>query len=171
MEKFTKEEKHRIYNSPLNSQFVRIGMDTVFPVKRHVLKSEDAEDYAQVLRAALAYSDEAEVQIMPEIHKSELEIRERFKIPSDNKNPDLKVGDYWVDVKCPKSYKKIIPNANDAARQGAIACIMDDFIELSHRMMEEKSKNILASKLYGKEEVHFYFEGVLYKYNSQGLIE
>lgn len=171
MEKFSKEEKHRIYISSLNSQFLSTGFDTVFPIKRHVLKMEDAEDYSQVLRAAIAYSDEAEVWIMPEIHESEHEIRQRLNIPSAKKNPDLKIGNCWVDVKCPKSYKKIIPNANDAARQGAIACIMDDYIKLSQRMMEEKSRSILSNKMYGKEEVHFYSEGMLYKYNSQGLIK
>lgn len=144
-------------------------MDTVFPVKRHVLKSEDAEDYSRVLKVALAYSEDAEVWIMPEIHRSEKEIRERMGIPSEKKNPDLKVGDYWVDVKSPLTIDKLVVNANKAAQQGGIVCLTDDFIILKD--MGRMAINILRNKDYTMPEVHFYSGGVLYKYNSQGLIE
>jgi hypothetical protein len=32
------------------------------------------------------------------------------------------------------------------------------------------SKRILGNPSYTKEEVHFYIDGTIYKYNSQGII-
>lgn len=168
MQKIDREEKHRIYTAPLESQFEGVGYDTVFSVKKHILKSEYAEDYERVLKVAIAYSDEAEVLIMPEIHASETEIRQRLGIPTKNKNPDLKVGEQWVDVKSPLSRDKIVTNANKASSQGAIVCFTDDFIDF--RNMENIAKNVLAHDEYHFDEVHFYSGGALYKYNSQGLI-
>ena len=166
--KLSKEEKHHIYTLPLAQQFQWVGIPSTFKVKKHVLRSEDAEDYGRVLKVALSYVEEAEVLIMPEIHESEVEIRKRLGIPSPKKNPDLKVGNEWVDVKSPQSVEKLVVNANKAALQGAIACITDDFIDLPD--MKHLAKNILSSDMYTQSEVHFYRKGTLYKYNSQGLI-
>lgn len=166
--KLSREEKHHIYTLPLTQQFQWVGIPSTFMVKKHVLRSEDAEDYGRVLKVALAYAEESEVLVMPEIHESEIEIRRRLGIPTPKKNPDLKVGSYWVDVKSPQNIEKIVVNANKAAIQGAIACITDDFIDLSD--MDELAINILSSECYTQPEVHFYSQGVLYKYNSQGLI-
>ena len=43
----------------------------------------------------------------------------------EKKNPDLIVGSDFVDVKSPFSTSNIVRNANEAVRQGSIACITD----------------------------------------------
>lgn len=153
---------------PLNMQFEGIGVHSPNPVLKHILKSEESEDYGRVLKVALVYAEEETVLIMPEIHESETEIRERLGIPTKKKNPDLKVGCKWIDVKSPLSFEKIVVNANKASLQGGIACITDDFIKINET--SHLAKNILKSKDYAMDEVHFFVDGILYKYNSQGLI-
>lgn len=166
--KISREEKHSIYKLPLAQQFEWIGLPSSYPVKKHILKSEETEDYNRVLKVAMAYAEEAEVLIMPEIHESEVEIRQRLNIPTLKKNADLKVGTYWVDVKSPLKIDKLVVNAHKAALQGAIACITDDFIDLPD--LAHVAHIILSSDMYTQSEVHFYVKGSLYKYNSQGLI-
>lgn len=133
LRKYSKDEKHAIYETPLEEQFKTVynggenGM-----VQRHVLKDTNAMDYERVLSAGALYAKKEEVLLMPEIHSSERNIRELLGLP-EKSNPDLKVGGRWIDVKSPFSTSTIIANANHAAKQGAIACITDDHcvIELS----------------------------------------
>lgn len=164
--KLSAEEKHKIYSQPLERQFIRVAPG----VKKHVLKYTDEEDYKRVLSAAKLYAKHDDVMIMPEIHAKETEIRALLGVPSAKKIPDLKVGSSWVDVKSPLKYRNIIHNAIEASEQGAIACISDDRVEINERSLLQLSRRIIENKDYSKPEVHFSIKGVLYKYNSQGLI-
>lgn len=166
IEKLTPEQKHEIYSRPIEQQFENVAQN----VQRHILKGTDEEDYERILKAAILYGKANKVLIMPEIHAKETEIRKILGVPNATKIPDLKVAEGWVDVKSPKGYRNIIHNANLAAAQGAIACITDDRISLNLRMLPKLSKNILQNKFYSKGEVHFIVDGILYKYNSQGLV-
>ena len=51
-----------------------------------------------------------------------------------------------------------------------IACITDDHCVLRESMLDQYARRVLHSQGYGKTEVHFVINGVLYKYNSQGRI-
>lgn len=145
--KLTPQEKHAIYQKPIKEQFEIVDGN----IKRHILKSVDAEDYKQVLGVAKVFSSHAkEISIMPEIHKSEIEIRKKLGLP-EKSNPDLKItlndnSWLWVDVKSPHVKRKIIKNANDASEQSAIACISDDFIEIQNHESLAK-KNLKRGKL------------------------
>lgn len=166
IEKLTPEQKHEIYSRPLEQQFQKVAPN----VRRHILKGIDEEDYQRVFNAAVLYGKKDKVLIMPEIHAKETEIRTRLGVPAEKKIPDLKVANGWVDVKSPKNYRNIIRNAHQASKQGAIACITDDRIEIDGGAMTSLSKKILESKFYEPAEIHFKVKGTLYKYNSQGLI-
>ena len=43
-------------------------------------------------------------------------------------------------------------------------------MHLVYSKLEALSKQILNNKEYMKDEVHFYIDGTIYKYNSQGRI-
>jgi len=103
---------------------------------------------------------------MPEIHKSEKEIREKFKLPP-NKNPDLKIGQYFIDVKSPFSSTEIRNNANKANRQKAIVCITDDHCILKESLIDEYASDIFRSKGYNSDIVYFVINNKLYKCNRQ----
>ena len=64
----------------------------------------------------------------------------------------------------------VLHNAIEASEQGAIASISDDRVEINERSLLQLSRRIIENKDYSKPEVHFSIKGVLYKYNSQGLI-
>ena len=128
-------------------------------------------DYNRVLNAAKLYSKSSDVEILPEIHESETDIRKKFGLVG-KANPDLRTSKYGlVDVKSPFSYKKIEKNAIKASKQGAIVCITDDHLLLQKSKLEQLSKAILYNRDYTKKEVHWVVNGILYKYNSLGEIQ
>ena len=167
---YVKNEKHEIYSKPINEQFEKIHESRGHSIKKHILKDENSMDYDRVFDAAKLYAYSDDVTMLPEIHKSEKEIRKRLGLVGD-KNPDLKTKSHGlVDVKSPFNHKKIISNAIDASGQGAIACLTDDHIVISESEMTSLSKSILNNKNYSKKEVHWVVNGKLYKYNSHGII-
>lgn len=76
LKKPSAEEKHTVYSKPIAQQFRNTEYDNVVV---HKLKDVHTMDYERVLHAASLYAkDGYYVQVMPEIHESETEIRERF---------------------------------------------------------------------------------------------
>jgi len=168
--KYTPAQKHAIYSKPLDDQFEEVFTGTHGgKVKRHVLRLKEEMDYERVLDAAILYADKENVLLLPEIHKDETSIRQVLGL-SGKTNPDLLVGNILVDVKSPYSENEISQNACRAFQQGAIACITDDHCVLRESMLDQYARRVLHSQGYGKTEVHFVINGVLYKYNSQGRI-
>ena len=125
-----------------------------------------------IVDVAQAYAGKGvKVWNLPEIHASEVAIRQRIGLPSETQTPDLWLNqEDLVDVKLPISYKKITHNANLTSEQGGIACITNHFIKLEPTKLAFLSKRIFKNGIYTKNEVHFYIDGTLYKYNSQGII-
>lgn len=169
--KITAEEKHRIYELPLNEQFVEMFQGQ-FPHKiyRHVLKGVTEEDFNRLVNAAKVYAKETDVLILPEIHKSETGIRGRLGIKTENKVPDLITGYGLIDAKSPKNIMNVINNANKASAQGAIACISNDRCEIKVSQLRKIAKDVYRDPNYKQTEIHFIVDGVLYKYNGQGIL-
>lgn len=169
--KYTAQEKHQIYSRPIDEQFITIEGN----IKTHLLKSLHSEDYKQLLNVARFFAPKAkEVQIMAEIHKSEVEARRKFGIKSKNKNADIRIvlednSIFWVDAKAPHHLSNVISNANKACSQGAFACVLDDHINTSQH--HDLARKIFSDKNYTREYLYVMYGGKLYKYNSQGLIE
>ena len=108
--------------------------------------------------------------MLPEIHISETVIRQALRLQGKS-NPDLFVGSgIFVDVKSPFSVEEINSNACRAYKQNAIACITDDHCVLKVEHLNRYADKVLRSQGYHMSEVHFVINGILYKYNSQGLI-
>lgn len=74
----------------------------------------------------------------------------------------------FVDVKSPENYRKITKKANKAYEQGGIACISNHFITLKTSNLGGLTKSVYSQGVYRADEFHYYIDGTLYKYNSQG---
>jgi SPP1 gp7 family putative phage head morphogenesis protein len=163
LRKPTVAEKQAIYSKPISEQFTKDG-----DILIHELRDKNAMDYERVSNAAKLLASEGRVLVMPEIHRSESAVRQRFGLP-DKSNPDLKVGNEWVDVKSPFSVEAISDNACAAQKQNAIACITDDMCVLKVDDLKDYARKVLYSQGYHKDKVYFIVDGELYKYNRQDL--
>lgn len=114
----------------------------------------------------LALSDD--VKMLPEIHASEVNIRDRLGLP-EKKNPDLMYGGAFIDVKSPFSISNIVTNANDACTQNAMACITDHLCHIDKRKVVNFARKVLNDRNYTKDTVFFVIEGKLYKYTTADL--
>jgi SPP1 gp7 family putative phage head morphogenesis protein len=167
LKKISVSEKQRIYKKPIKDQF-----KTAFEgqnggtVLIHELKDKEQMDYERVNRAAKLFADKENVLVMPEIHVSEADVRQRLGLIGKS-NPDLKVGSEWVDVKSPFSIETISSNACEAQKQNAIACITDDMCILKVSDLEKYAGYVFRSQGYHQDKVYFIVDGVLYKYNRQ----
>ena len=166
--KYTHQEKHKIYSKPFDEQFENVHSSNGHTVKRHILRDINGMDYDRVLDAAKLYSDTNDVELLPEIHKSETEIRRKIGL-TGNSNPDLRTSNHgFIDIKSPFSRKNIVRNAIESSKQGAIVCITDDHLLIGESHLEQLSYSILNNREYTKNEVHWVVNGKLYKYNSHG---
>ena len=177
--KLTPAQKEAIYALSLSEQFsiVHIDSESGYVVYQHLLVDDHAPDYWQILAVAKAYAVETDCRINPIVNKSAGEGRKRlYPGIEDNANPDLTTDKYgYIDVKSPFSKSNIVSNANDACKQGAIAVITDLALDekLKHKMIlqltakifSEQNKSHLGELNYFKDEIHWFVEGKLLKYN------
>lgn len=167
--KRTKEEKHVIYSMPIEEQFEILSKNKEgYEVSRHILKDKKEMDYNRVLDTAKLLSKFDNVRILPEIHASELDVRNRLGLP-EKKNPDLMFGNTFVDVKSPFSSRNIVTNANDACKQNAVACITDHLCHIDKNKIGLLARKVLSDKNYTKDTVFFVVENKLYKYTTADL--
>ena len=167
--KRTKEEKHEIYSKPMEKQFEILQKSKEgYEVSRHILKDQKEMDYNRVLDAAKLLAKFDNVRILPEIHASELDIRNRLGLP-EKKNPDLMFGNTFVDVKSPFCSSNIVANANNACKQNAIACITDHLCHIDKGKIDLLARKVLNDKNYTKDTVFFVVENNLYKYTTADL--
>ena len=167
--KRTKEEKHVIYSMPIEEQFETLSKNKEgYEVSRHILKDKKEMDYNRVLDTAKLLSKFDNVRILPEIHASEIDVRNRLGLP-EKKNPDLMFGNAFVDVKSPFSSKNIVTNANDACKQNAIACITDHLCHIDKNKIGLLARKVLSDRNYTRDTVFFVVENKLYKYTTADL--
>ena len=80
--KRTKEDKHVIYSMPIEEQFETLSKNKEgYEVSRHILKDKKEMDNNRVLDATKLLSKFNNVRILPEIHASELDVRNRLGLP------------------------------------------------------------------------------------------
>ena len=172
-------EKEAICAQPLRVQYVviHVNAETFFKVLQHILVDPAARDYGQVRAVAIAYTEECDCWINPEVNVYAPEARKKiFPGIEDNANPDLYTEKYgYIDVKSPQNKSNIVRNANSACQQGAIAVITDLEMadELSHKrirqitdkIFSEQNRNHHGLPNYTKDELHWFVKGMLLKYN------
>ena len=145
-----------------------------------MLVDPTARDYRQVRAVAIAYTEECDCWINPEVMPQAVAARQKlYPAITDNSNPDLAVETYgYVDVKSPQNKNKIVKNANAACKQNAIAVITDLAMNepltlekaraISFDVFSEHNRDMEGNPNYTKDEVHWFIEGVLYKLNRPG---
>lgn len=180
--KLTPAQKEAIYALPLSQQFLIVHVDvgSGCAVYRHRLVDKNAKDYEQVFAVAKAYARECDCWINPIIMSQAQEARQQIYPDLDgNSKPDLTTKKYgYIDVKSPWRKSNIISKANEASRQGAIAVITDlmlvdrlkhkRILEISGIIFSDLNRNHLGEPNYTKDQIHWFLEGTLYKYNKPG---
>jgi len=140
----------------------------------HRLVDRTKQDYNSIFTAAKRFAEEGKIaEILPEINQKELNRYRATVFPNYklNKNPDLRVGLSYYDIKEVTAPNNFIRNANRAASQGAIAILQNDKIALE--VAERQIKNVFAKNNktpqgvhnYPYETIYYLHKGVLYKYN------
>ncbi|EKT4520784.1 hypothetical protein JE950_002443, partial [Flavobacterium psychrophilum] len=111
-------------------------------------------------------------KLLPEINIKDKEARDIiFKgLKSKSSNPDLLIGNEYVDVKRPSAIKNITGNANSASKQGATALISDIRLDknLSNEILNERAKDIFKNKNYTSDKLYFYRDGKIVIKNRTG---
>ncbi|MDE6629854.1 MAG: hypothetical protein K2K11_00310, partial [Bacteroidales bacterium] len=136
-----------------------------------------ARDYKQVRAVAIAYTEECDCWINPVVMPQAVTARQKlYPGIEDNANPDLKTDKYgYIDVKSPSNKSNVVSNANLACRQGGIAVVTDLLLKevLKHKMIlqltakifSKQNKNHFGEPNYFKDEIHWFVNGTLLKYN------
>ena len=158
---------------PREKQFKHIYKDkSNGKVLEHLL-TKKGDDYKEIVSLSKDFAKKGKiVEILPEIYKDEKDIRNKIfpNLKSENSNPDIKVGNFYADLKRPSAIKNIVGNANKASKQGAIAVISDSKLdkELTDDIMAERAKDIFKDKNYQFDEVYFYTNKKLILFNRTG---
>ena len=176
--KRTPAEKEAIYALPFNMQYeiVCVNLATHCRVWKHVLVNPTARDYWQVYAVAIAYTEECDCWINPEVvPQAENGRKKLYPGITDNANPDLTTRYGFVDVKSPESKNNIVSNANMACKQGGIVVItdlamkeslnMDDVDKSTARIFSDKNVDQTGKPNYTKNEVHWLVNGRIIKCN------
>lgn len=169
------KQNQAIYNKPVTEQFSTIyNHKSGGRVEVHELVNLYAEDYKDVNAAAKAFAKDGKiVKILPEIDYTEKEARAKILVglTVERANPDLLVGNEYVDVKRPSSIRNITGNANKASKQGATALISDVKLDkiLTDELIDVRA-NAILSKLnnsnYVSDKVYFLRNGKIISKNT-----
>lgn len=170
------EEKKEIYSRPLEKQFDKLyDSPSGGKISVHKLVDKFKEDYKDVFDAAKLFADQgAKVQMPPEIHMSEISVRNRIYPGLDSKtsNPDLIVDGVYIDLKRVQALDNITTNANKANHQGASALISDKHVDLTDINIERASARIFSNKNtnkgipnYNQDQIYYIQNGKIIKIN------
>lgn len=168
------ENIQEVLKKPIKEQYKTILNHTSGArVDIHLLVNTNAEDYKDVLNAAKAFARTGKTaKLLPEINIKDKEARDIiFKgLKSKSSNPDLLIGNEYVDVKRPSAIKNITGNANSASKQGATALISDIRLDknLSNEILNERAKDIFKNKNYTSDKLYFYRDGKIVIKNRTG---
>lgn len=170
-----------IFAKPLAKQYSKIFTDKKSggTVKVHDyvevgVKNGD-DDYDSVIQAAKLFAKKGEqVLVLPKIYKTETEARalilEGYSFLNKHKNPDLKVGNLFMDVKRPDFIDNVKQNGLKACtQQDCTAIISDNNIgnEDLLSVMPEQAKAILKNPAYKKDNLYFVINNVLYEFSKR----
>ncbi len=177
-EKFYKIRRMiEILEKPRIKQFTTIyEYENGGKVLLHDLVDTQATDYNSILLAAKEFAKKGDVsEILPIINNKEIKQYRSIVFPNYNlnKNPDLRINEVYHDIKEVKSIKASQGNANNAAKQNAIAIIQYDGKDLTNKLMKQQAERIFNKNNINNEGKHNYLfkivyflhNGKLYKYN------
>ncbi|WP_407846958.1 phage minor head protein [Chryseobacterium sp. KCF3-3] len=164
-----------VLSKPRKEQFNTIAKFKKGSVSEHLLVQKQ-DDYKSILQTATEFAKQGQnAEILPVLHRKEFKDFRKVVLPdySLDKNPDLRVGKQYYDIKEVESLSNSMKNANRAAKQDAIAVIQYDGKDLTEEKMKQQAKRIFGKNNidtsgkhnYPKDTVYFLHKGKLHKYN------
>lgn len=164
---YSLEERKAIYARPFSEQFTEEYSKGNARVYTHLVKSMTSDDYGRVfdVAKAMAVRLNQPVYILPEVHASEVAFRNEIGLPTGSKvTPDIMIGiGSFVEVKSPKTYGKLVTNANKASGQMGVVCITDHSHPFDASKLDEYASRIFSDGHYNYDELYFFIKGKLYK--------
>ncbi|MCQ2960651.1 MAG: hypothetical protein MJ198_10785, partial [Bacteroidales bacterium] len=168
------EEKVKIYQRPLNEQFVeeQIGNGVL---KEHILLCKTDEDYPRVRKVAERLAQIGNnITMNPEVNYKE-EIGRAKIYPyfekGDRANPDLFIeGLGYVDVKSPENINNIVSWGLKASiKQHAAVCITDLRLKktISTKQIHDRTMLLFDNSNYSFDYVLWYIDGEVIKLNRR----
>ncbi len=178
--KEAENEAQRLYersvlNKPRKQQFKELAKYGNGSVSEHILAPKQ-KDYESILQTATELAkDGQKAEILPIVNRKDFKEYRKTVFPGYelDKNPDLKAGKLYYDIKEVESLSNCMKNANRAAKQDAIAVIRYDGEDLTDEKMQQQAKRIFGKNNidksgnhnYPKDTVYFLKDGKLHKYN------
>jgi len=166
----------QVLSKPRKEQFNTIAKFKKGSVSEHLLVQKQS-DYKSILQAATEFAKQGQnAEILPILHRKEFTDFRKVVFPeySLDKNPDLRVGKLYYDIKEVENPGKFIKNANRAMKQDAIAILQYDGDDLTEKIMKKQAKAIFGHKNinpttnkshYEKDSLYFLHKGKLHKYD------
>ncbi|HAO08190.1 MAG TPA: hypothetical protein DCQ50_14670 [Chryseobacterium sp.] len=178
--KEAENEAQRIYersvlSKPRKQQFKELAKYGNGSVSEHILAPKQ-KDYESILQTATELAKEGQkAEILPIINRKDFKEYRKTVFPEYelDKNPDLRAGKLYYDIKEVESLNNCMKNANRAAKQDAIAVIRYDGKDLTEEKMQQQAKRIFGKNNidqsgnhnYPKDIFYFLKNGKLHKYN------
>lgn len=174
-------ERQKVFALPAQKQYkTHVKFKNGGKVEVHKLvrpnPNDPMDDFKDRMNFAIAHAKGGhKVKVLPEIPQAEPKARKLlFKgLNHKTSNPDYLIDDkLFADLKRPGAIKNITGNANNAYKQGSVAVISDVKLdkELTEQIMERRQRAVLSDKNkshYGYDELYFYANGKVKKYNRQ----
>lgn len=161
-----------VLSKPRKDQFETsfTNKKTSATVTTHSLADKKKDDYKNNLAIAKAFTKNGtSCELLPEINFNEKAARKSiFPKLKAYSNPDMLTSEgEYIDVKRFENIKNIVKQANRADKQGAIACISDEWHKLTDELIDDKAKQIFKSGYKG-DKIYWYKDGKLIVKNRKG---
>lgn len=158
-----KEELSRyVLNLPVERQFEEVYRNGNGVVRQHMLVDKEDKDFPTVHQIALDMADKGHVvEIMPVIHKNDVEARKAvYPGVIGNKNPDLRIDGKYVEVERPETSKKTA-----ISRRIRLGAKQADSVIIS--LPEEADEKMLRDTAKGRFNTNPDIEQVEYEWNGK----
>jgi hypothetical protein len=160
----TNEERIEIFEMPFELQYNTIEkFDNGGVLFEHLIADMNEDDFDELKIIAYQFAIMGHIVYIQPIVRVGVESKNYRDmifsglISKGNKNPDLRIDNFYADLKRCK-YKNIGKNMNDAAEQGAIAIISDKKI-LFEEGAVKKVKSKLSTNKYPYSFAYLYEKG------------
>lgn len=161
--------KQSVYARPLDEQYVSVYKSkNGGEVRKHLLvqpePNDPEDDYYDLLENALPFANKGhKVELLPKIDETDRVSRAKVLYNHNHysSNPDYRIDSVYMDLKRPRTYKKVGVRINEAGVSDCIAIIkLNDSIVIN----QPSVKRWFNNSLYNKNTIYFIKDGEITKY-------